>query len=404
MLFPGVFLSILGPRVGGIDFVAVGVLYLGLVTSLLVPIRVPRPLLILIAWHFVYLLYVYAIYAFTDQSDMFLLARTHRMVLSTVVLGIAFANIPIRPLAALNLVVISLLAHAFMTYAQLLIPGLREQIGKIYGFPTYYVPYRAMGLTGGYDGAALLCAVALVLVVLQVLRGARGPLWGVAVALFAGAAVITGRTGMIAAVLITGILAVHFAFRGRGMVRALALLLLAATATVGFLFVRVVLVQTVPEVRPWLGEPTMAAENFELRGQFAPQTLAVLWEMVVLPDSAVGLLFGTGAAPATIDIGWIRMVFMTGLMGFVPVIAIYFYMFSRSMVMSRAYLRMSSLDGRRTAAMAVGLAGGLIVLAFFNLKSLFFFSRSTHEMFIILFSVLVADFARRTRPSARASL
>ncbi len=402
LLFPGVFLAILGPRIGVADFVVLGVLYLGLISVLVAPVRLSREMLVVIGWHFVYFAYVHAVYAVTDQSDTFLLARTYRSILSTIVLAVVFSSLPVSPLRTLKLIVAALSIHALTIFAQLMMPGLRETIGRLYGFATYFVEWRAMGLTGGYDGAALLCIIGLTLVAIQLLRGGWGVWWATGVPLFAAATFFTGRTGMMFAVLITASVALHFAFRARGWARGLSVLLLAAAGAIGLFVVRVIVVQTIPEVRPWLGQPTMATENFMFRGQFAPHTGEVLRLMLVLPDTAAGVVFGTGAAPDWIDIGWVRIVFMTGIVGLVPIAAIYGYMFARSVIMAHRYLRLNAPEGRRLAAAASGLAAILVIMLFYNMKSLFFFARSTHEIFIMLFAALAADSARRAwRPPAR---
>ncbi len=400
LLFPGIFLAILGPRIGSVDFVVLGVLYLGSISVLAAPIRVSREMLVVIGWQLVYLAYVHAVYAATGQSDAYLLARTYRTLLSTIVLAVVFSSLPVSPVRTLKLVLAALAVHALMIFVQLMMPGLRERIAHAYGFATYFVRWRAMGLTSGYDGAALLCLIGLALSAIQLLRGGWGLFWAASVPLFAAAALFTGRTGMMFAVLITTAVALHFAFRGRGAARLGSVVLLAGAAVVGLFFVRVVVVQTIPELRPWLGEPTMAAENFAFSNQFAPHTGDVLQKMLVLPSTAQEVLFGTGSAPEWIDIGWVRIVFMTGLVGFLPIAAFYGYMFVRSLLLAHRYLQLNTPAGRRLAATGSGLAAILAIMMFYNMKSLFFFARSTHEIFVMLFASLAADSARRAWPPA----
>ena len=111
-----------------------------------------------------------------------------------------------------------------------------------------------------------------------------------------------------------------------------------------------------------------------------------------IPDTITGFIFGTGALPLRSDIGYVKVLFMAGIVGVVMLVIFYIYMISVIKSKSNSNIKYQQEYNNPTIiniSKAIRIIVALIFLL--NFKALFLFARNIHELIIILFFAFLAD-------------
>ncbi len=115
-----------------------------------------------------------------------------------------------------------------------------------------------------------------------------------------------------------------------------------------------------------------------------------------LPENQIDIIFGSGNYPSFSDVGFIRVIYMIGIIGFILIILIYGYMWLVAFKFWKLSKRtngnnlMSADNSLHILSSALCLL--IIGLFIFNLKNLYFLTRSFHELLVILFFAALREF------------
>ena len=98
--------------------------------------------------------------------------------------------------------------------------------------------------------------------------------------------------------------------------------------------------------------------------------------MFIIPDDTLSLFLGDGSNPFYVDIGYIKIIFMHGLVGLILIISFYFGLYSTVRLTDRVVFN--------------NLFLWIIFLTFmFNFKNLFLFSRGIFEITIMFYFTIL---------------
>ena len=291
---------------------------------------------------------------------------------------------------AFGLLVGVLLLNAAAVYAQAFHLPVQGLMADTWGFDKTIRAGRSFGFTAGYDSAGYLVglASAAALAASLILRSWR---WFFVAVFAAGAVGFTSRSSMLLFLLLATVVLVVTAsdWRGNGF-RRVAIVSGGVAAVVLFVIPR--LTAGVAEFS-WLG-----GSGQDYSGQFARGSVVeVLQRMAVLPEELGVWLVGEGAQPSWSDIGYVKMLYLGGLPLLVLMIVFYGYVVSAARAALRVYKARAGFDPKviswvRVWSLVLFLM--LVVMFLGNLKSLYFFTRGYHELFVVVVA-LMAGFARR---------
>jgi len=184
----------------------------------------------------------------------------------------------------------------------------------------------------------------------------------------------------------------------RGKINRLTKLVISSMLIVSsYVFVKLVypiLYYTVPLINQYFISTNIKTQNYSISYGSGSQAylLDIMWK---IPESITGFIFGTGALPVRSDIGYVKVLFMTGIIGILILIFYYGYIIralKRKLIIIDKY-RLNTYD-----SYIKNIPKSFIViislLFLYNFKNLFLFSRTFHELIIILFFTFLADVNR----------
>ncbi len=163
------FLGILGPKVGYIDFSVISGFVALVFLASIMKIRLPyygAVLIFLVALVLLYSMLVFVV----NPADEWVVIRSLRATVNTMCLGAVIYNFPISTSRKVETIVIVLLINALMIVFQAVIPEIQTLFAELYGFNKPIRQWRAFGLTAGYDTAGYLSIMGLVLSFLLVMH------------------------------------------------------------------------------------------------------------------------------------------------------------------------------------------------------------------------------------------
>lgn len=192
--------------------------------------------------------------------------------------------------------------------------------------------------------------------------------------------IFTGRTGL----LIVGITALYYIFfSSKGMYSSIAnrvTLSVVIVVSVALTVVAFYYFEQHYQIGWILLRTFDTYVRFQMEGVVYDQTLAELWDMLILPDSALQLLLGDSRhlsnATYPSDIGYIRLIFAYGIIGMLAHLLFYL-----AMVHQVSHGHVKALIGKDHVKLAVLVVLIMLVL---NYKELFIFTRMSFAITVFL--------------------
>lgn len=378
-----VFFSLFGPKFGVIDVsVLVGLFAVTLLTSKR-NIKFPHVGIVLVFLVGVTVAYSAAVFIFARSPNEYVVLRGLRALCNTMFLGAFIYNFPLPTARKINTVITVLLINALAVVLQALVPETQTLFAQLYGFDKSIRGLRGFGLTAGYDTAGFLCVMGVVLTSLVTMHSKRAKNL-LKVCVFAIAAIFTSRSTMavLSVTLVTfgGI----FIMKYKGYRRLNGIVYITAVGIASLLYFIPLFTSSfaVGEVGP--GNLNSSYADF-----FAYTDLAA-WagHSWTLPNTAWDMFFGSTTAPNS-DVGFVRVIYMIGIVGLLLIASVYGLMWVVSLKMLAVSKQgmyrngIQDLSSHRTLTLAVLLLVPLQVV--FNIKNLYFLTRSFYELLVILF-------------------
>lgn len=397
IVFLIILFSLFGPKFGLVDIsIFGGVIGLVLVTLTDRP-KVAKEQRIFVLFVVVILIYATVVFLLGEGSDYILLLRYFRALLSTIMLGLVFYNIRLKPNALLDTIIIVLMFNAAAIFFQVIFPDIQKYLSEIYGFTKSIRNFRAFGLTAGYDTAGFLCVIGAVITSVSAYYKDKYIRYLLLLLFFASAAFFTSRTSIGFIILVLLIVVLVFMLKHRVNYQKVFLLKISALITL-ILVIFAVIYYVLPLFLstfsvPGLELSSSAVSASKYTRYFANTYLAVWKDNAFdLPTGVLKILFGNGVDPTFSDVGYIRLIFSVGVIGLLLIISSYAFLLFRVNKLKNT-LNKGSMSGDigRNRVLILSFMVIVLLICFFNFKNLYFYTRAYHELVVILFFGILAN-------------
>jgi len=386
-MFTIIFISLFGPKDNFLDFSLVAS-YLGFFLLLSVDkFKVTSEYIVIVLLCMGYCIYSLLIFIFLMPDEYQPILRAFRALFSTIALGFIFSNIRCDLNKLLNIYVLALLIHAIAIISVILMPEIRPFLDTYTGYTGKILPIRSCGLLSGYDSAGFLCLLGVILSFsMFVFKGRKGNLYLFSLLIFLMAIFLTGRFSIVLGIMLNFFILAYLLFKGSIKLKVISPVILFMFVLTFVNFV-LPLFTSIDQLAEYVGHYESSIDFSKSYGVGGYDALTE--RMWIFPDSFLGLLFGLGIDPP-VDIGYVRILFMVGIVGFTILLGTYIYVGVKSYKIFRTSLNHTCNRFTNVKLTSIKVASCvmlmLIVLIFiFNVKLLFFHSRIFYELMIILF-------------------
>lgn len=393
IIFTLVFISVFGPKFGLIDTAVLGYCFIGFIfLSTIKRIKYPKEYVVLCMLALLLLVYSIIVALFTNSYDLYPVLRNFRAFIALAILGLTFYNIRMPILKVVNITTMVLLIHSVSILIQMKFPVLKTYLVPIVDYDKELLPLRAFGLVGDYDGSGFLCVIGAILS-LVLFRCTGFVKYIVFSFIFFFSIIFVSRMNM-ALMSIVMIYSIRSWFTKRKINLITRFVISSLLIVSGYVFINLVypiLYYTIPIINQYFISTNIKTQNYSISYGSGSQTylLDTMWK---IPESILGFIFGTGALPVGSDIGYVKTLFMVGIVGSLMLILFYSYIFNaikKKLKLINKYRL--NIYNHYIQNISKGFIVIISLIFLVNIKALFLFSRTFHELIIILFFAFMAD-------------
>ena len=384
-IFLVVFFSIFGPKIGIIDLSLIGSLIAIISLVSRKPI-IPKAFIVFYAFICIFTFYNAVMFLFHDSTDYYLLLRNVRVLISSFSLGLFFSNLPkSKILVTLKIIVVVLSFNAIVTILQVLDPNLQILLKDIYGFTKSLRSIRAFGLTAGYDTSGYLSIIGFLLTLFFIISSQRRIKWILLQLIFSISILFTSRSSMILFSFI--FLAVTFFFflqRGQGF-KLLSVIYFAISSLAIIYFLLPIFLSTFTIFNDYFF--WIPSSNYFV---YYARTDMTEWQnsMWLFPGNIFDLIFGMSIDVPFSDVGFVKIVYMVGIIGLFIIIGLYGY------ILRNIWRVIKFSTDKNTILINWLFIIVLLIMILINIKNLYFFTRGFHELLTILFFTITLPVQR----------
>lgn len=312
------------------------------------------------------LLGVYTLFiCLINTSDsLYAIGKPLRFVFTLVIfayLSTRFAKYNIKEIV--SALVLALLIHLAFVYLEFFIPSLKTVILSYLDTEKEDIinlPLRAFGLCSSFDGAGLVLCVLQALLWMLTLQKKSALLFSLCLLSYVGCFMVS-RTSMLVSTIFMVLILISFAKNNKK-----------------FLFFFIVPVFIIAGFYVYDLAKDILSDNIIEQSYRMESSEKLTGEMLYLPDSVFGTLFGTGDRSEFSDIGYINQIFMVGILGLLWILSIYYQTYIAVRRMRYQYKYESWF-----------LIIMLVLLLAFNYKLSFLYSRSVSDVYFLLVFIML---------------
>ena len=261
----------------------------------------------------------------------------------------------------INTIQLLLILNSIIVILQILFPVLHDSMAIFTGYNKKYIPFRGFGLTNGYDIAGLFTTIGLLISI-------KFPIFNKKLSkliinlIFIVSAVFISRLTTFSVLLIT----LWLLFNKYKLILPILSFVLFFTLYLDFFNLHTQLIHYYDLLL-----------SVDITQSYSSSSVDLLRSMFIIPDDTLSLFLGDGSNPFYVDIGYVKIIFMHGLVGLIVIISFYLGLYSIVRSADRVVFK--------------NLFLWIIFLTFiFNFKNLFFFSRGIFEITMMFyFTILI---------------
>ncbi|PWG81030.1 hypothetical protein [Pararcticibacter amylolyticus] len=385
------FFAVFGPKIGLYDTTIPAAVILLILTLAKTNIVLSGNIIVLnglSVFLFVYSGFICLLYMVPDSFVFF---RSLRCLISTACISLFVFNSDYRGKEILNLLVFFLMVNSFVILLQILSPSLQQLMAPMTGFDKDFSSIRAFGLTPGYDSAGYLCIMGLVFAIYLFVLTKKTSII-IIIYTFVLSGLFTGRSIMMLIAIIVSLLNLYLLLKGSFWLKVFASINFAGGLYLFIKFILPILITTIPFLSGYGSILISSEETNDLRSSFSTGSGDDLAQMYFLPDSFIETIFGRGVNPHDSDAGYIKIIHMIGIIGLVVTVLLYIYMYQRLGIYRKRFKEDDKLRALLLSTRVV-----IILIFFFNIKTLYFTARNFHEIIVISFVVASKEFNDKKR-------
>ncbi|MDQ3002706.1 MAG: hypothetical protein M3Y08_15765 [Fibrobacterota bacterium] len=385
LIFLTAVLACFGPKFGPLDSSVFGGFICLLLLSQQNRVRVPKEYLTVLLLITGLLTYSTIATIVNQSYDYYAVARHLRALISTATLGLAFYNLNVKPGKLVDILLLVLLLNASAVIMEITIPQTQVFLSPIYGFTKgLRTGLRAFGLTAGYDSAGYLCVAGGVFSAIKIQIGKKVFPYLIYLTIFTIAAIFTSRSSMMLNLIVTFVMCLLFLFKGKAGMKLVGMTYLfgGAIVVIGYVIPLILSTFTLADFQL----AAIGSTDVNYTDSFSKTDIGD-WKqtMWIVPDGFFKTIFGVSIDVPESDMGYVKLIFMSGLIGLGLALFTYLYMLWKSIMMKSripAGEDADLVDGRILVLITIVFLTAMYIV---NVKNLYFFTRAYHELSIMLF-------------------
>lgn len=322
----------------------------------------------LISFALIPLIWIVVVSGFHWGFDSYAVGRFFRGLTNLILVSVIIKNLRFNQKQILYAIGFTLLFNVIAVYVQTLVPSTKPLFQSISGYEKTLFDLRAFGLFSSYDSAGFCACLCIVFWGLMYI--AKKNIVYIAFSFLPlVACLMISRFSMLVAALCFLVIG-SVMLRRTKPIYAISIFLPIALV-VGYYFYD----------QAWFIIEASISGDKALTSSYSSSSSSVLLDnMIFFPDNIVSLFFGEGIDPTLSDIGYIKLIFMVGVLGTLFICWTYFYVFKY--LKKRYHRNLFVTDNDKM--MYQFICAFIVLLFVFNSKLLFFYGRGFHDLFIIL--------------------
>ncbi len=314
------------------------------------------------------------------SDSLYAIGKPLRFVFTLVVfayLSTRFAKYNIKEIV--TALVLALLIHLAFVYLEFFIPSLKTVIFSYLNTEKNDIvnlPLRAFGLCSSFDGAGLALCVLQALLWMLTLQKKSALLFTLCILSYVGCFMVS-RTSMLVSTIFMVLILISFVRKNKK-----------------FLFFFIVPVFIIVGLYVYDLAKDILSDSIIEQSYRMESSEKLTGEMLYLPDSIFGTLFGTGDRSEFSDIGYVNQIFMVGIWGMLWILSIYYQTYYA--------VRQRKYQYKYESWFLIIMLGLLLA---FNYKLSFLYSRSVSDVYFLLVFIMLrkAPGAKLTLDNAKSS-
>lgn len=341
---------------------------------------------------------LWALFMMTIHSsfNIYVWGKYFRALISTISIMVVCSQMRVSLTKLIEILSYVLLSHIVAIIIQIIFPSVRIPMAIFFGFEreTTIITSlltRKLGLSSSYDTASLFSVSTMIFfLLLYSARKKRIYIFFSLLSFFAS--LQSSRVGMLIAITFLLLYFIGLSFNTDGKQRFLYVLLLLFSTAVLF----IVILPIISSTSNLFFYESNYNFSFISESDYTTGTAKALlfggshWDPLFF--EFFDLIFGFGKDPTSsfggrTDIGYVKIIYHVGIIGLIIVCLIYFYIFNKA-----RKIRKNSIKNSDEYIMATFILIFIIVLLFFNFKSLEMYSRGNHDLLLIVFAFLLKEY------------
>lgn len=298
------------------------------------------------------------------STSIYTLGKPVRFVFALIVFSLLSARFFKYTLKEIVIaLILAIGVHLMLVYLEFFIPTLKP---LVYAYldadkeDIVFLPLRAFGLCSSFDNAGMILCMFEVLLWLISREKNSALLFLLCILDYVGCFMV-GRTAMLVSTVFMIMIIISYAKRNKAFLFFFIIPAFVIGGSYVYNIAQDVLSNNV------IGDSYRGESQEKLTG-----------EMLYLPDSFMGSLFGTGEPAPSSDIGYVNQIFMVGIIGLIWILSLYY----------QTYIYIRKVR-RNNKVIALFLTLVLLLLLAFNYKLSFLYSRSVSDVYFMLVFILM---------------
>lgn len=307
---------------------------------------------------------------FNLSFDTYILGKHFRIIINTILLSIIVSNFKFSPKDFLYSIGLSLSINTLAVYVQNYLPNSKNVFAIVAGYDKSFFELRSFGLFSSYDSTGLSICLSLFFFGFIYMYIKKSFVIFLFIINFMASIYISRFTMVISVLSFIVMMPVIF-YKIKGNVSTY-IVFLPILILVGYS----IYIKSSEIIQSSITGDVVLNESYG-----AASSDILFNDMLFLPESTISMFFGLAKDPLNSDIGYIKIIFMEGIVGLFFIFYSYYYVFSYINKMKR----IDTLNRDIYLTTMFNFTISMIVLMFiYNSKLLLLYGRGFHDFFVIL--------------------
>lgn len=315
-------------------------------------------------------LWVLLVSIFNLSFDAYILGKHLRIILNTILICIIVSNFKFKPNHFFYSIGISLFLNVVAVYLQNYLPTTKNLFAIVSGYEKSFFDLRSFGLFSSYDSTGLSICISLFFFGYLYLYNRKNIFIFLYVIIFISS-IYVSRFTMVISILSFIVMMPFIFYKIKGNVSTYVI----------FLPILIIVGYSIYIKSSEIIQSSITGD-VELNSSYGASSSDILFDdMLFLPENKFSTFFGLAKDPLNSDIGYVKIIFMEGIIGLSLILYTYYYIFKKI----KRHMRYIDFDKNNDFKILYYFFCTLIVLLLiYNCKLLLLYGRGFHDFFIIV--------------------